>query len=401
MFLNVKKVIEGEKVIKFSIIMPVFNNEKYFPLAVKSIEDQNYDDYELIIIDDGSTDNTSEIADMMAENNSHIKVIHQENQWIYSSFNNGIALATGDYIYILNSDDKLMPRVFELFEEKINRYNPDIIWTKVLGHVCDDEQNIIIYDKLGLDKYVKEECFYSNKQEVQEAWPFFLSSKLAQNQANLYRREIMQRHLFRIDVYGADTLFNISIADEICSALVLPEPIYSHYIYSNELMNASVGKYYANEHSMFNEIYIEYRKVFKKWKLEPESYREILIKKRMGELTAELRNLKAKNCPLQLEEKLQFAFSDCIDGVIKECVSEGNRQEELESRILSGVRELFLKETIAKDNKMYFVYELLESLLRYEKDEEDFKRIENAINHPLNPEHIGSIFYKKLIRDRG
>ena len=61
---------------------------------------------------------------------------------------------------------------------------------------------------------------------------------------------------------------------------------------------------------------------------------------------------------------------------------------------------MLLKEPIGKDNKMYFVYELLESLLRYEKDEEDFKRMENAICHPWNPMHIGSVFYDKLIGDR-
>lgn len=85
---------------KFSIIMPVYNNEKYFPLAVESVEKQNYNNYELIIIDDGSTDKTSQIADSLAKKNPHIKVVHQKNQWIYNSFNNGIALATGQYIYI-------------------------------------------------------------------------------------------------------------------------------------------------------------------------------------------------------------------------------------------------------------------------------------------------------------
>ena len=94
---------------KFSIIMPVYNNERYFPLAVESIEKQDYDHYELIIIDDGSTDKTGDIADALSKNNLHIKVVHQENQWIYSSCNNGLALAPGDYIFILNSDDRLMP----------------------------------------------------------------------------------------------------------------------------------------------------------------------------------------------------------------------------------------------------------------------------------------------------
>ena len=93
----------------FSIIMPVYNNEIYFPLAVASILQQDYTDFELIIVDDGSTDGTPELADAFAASDRRIRVIHQKNQWIYASFNNGIRQASGDYIYIVNSDDRLMP----------------------------------------------------------------------------------------------------------------------------------------------------------------------------------------------------------------------------------------------------------------------------------------------------
>lgn len=387
---------------KFSIIMPVYNNERYFPLAVESIEKQDYDHYELIIIDDGSTDKTGDIADALSKNNLHIKVVHQENQWIYSSFNNGIALATGDYIFILNSDDRLMPGSLKLFEKKIQEYHPDIIWTKVLHHICDDKQNIIVYDSYNSNRYVTKEKFYSNKEEVRSAWPYFVSTRLAQDQANLYRRDIMQSHLFRNDVYAADTFYNIGIADYINSALILKEPLYYHYIYNkSSVMNASIGKYYSYAHGMFNDIFTQYKTLFEGWNLPEEDYDQILYSRRLAYLTLEIRNLQDLNCSLSIDEKLYAIFSVYIDAVIQECVCKSGRREELESRILSGARELLLKEHIDKDNKMYFVYELLEALLCYEKDEEDFKRMERAINHPLNPMHIGSVFYDKLIQSRG
>ena len=90
-----------------SIIMPVYNNEKYLPSAVKSIIGQTFSDWELIIIDDGSTDRTPEIADRLAERDKRIRVIHQENQWIFKSFNNGYAAALGEYVLIVNSDDTI------------------------------------------------------------------------------------------------------------------------------------------------------------------------------------------------------------------------------------------------------------------------------------------------------
>ena len=86
-----------------------------------------------------------------------------------------------------------------------------------------------------------------------------------------------------------------------------------------------------------------------------------------------------------------------LDEHIVECVKETGTQEEFESRVLSGIRTLFINDMLPEDSEMFFVYELLESLLRYEKDEEDFLKIKNAVNHPLNPLHIGKCFYEKLI----
>lgn len=387
-----------KKMIMFSIIMPVYNNEKYFPMAVKSILEQDYTNFELIIVDDGSTDKTSELADKIASQDKRVHVIHQENQWIYASFNEGIQKAQGEYIYIVNSDDKLLPGALSLMAEKVNKYNPDIIWTRVVKKNYDSKQNVIKTNKSKENEIIIQERHYKSSKDVREAWPYFVSSSLAYNQANLYRRKIMQKQKFRNDIYGADVFYNISIASEINSALVIKEPIYSYYIYDNGLMNASIGKYYVYEHSMLNDIFTKYKALFQEWGLLPENYLEILYQKRLIGLSTELRNLQAVNCPLSLEEKLQFAFSSSIDEIIEECASENNRQEELESRILSAVRELFIKESIDKESNMYFVYELLESLLRYEKDEEDFRKIEYAINHPLNPHHIGNTFYIKLIQ---
>lgn len=391
---------EGDSVRMFSIIMPVYNNEKYFPLAVKSILEQDYTDLELIIIDDGSTDKTPELADKIAALDKRVHVIHQKNQWIYASFNNGISIAKGDYIYIVNSDDKLMPGALALMAKKVKDCHPDIIWTKVVANVCNSEQKIIEYDKYRLNKKVTQEKYYRNTEEVQKAWPYFISSSLAYNQANLYRREIMQGQLFRNDVYGADVLYNISIADKINSALVLPEPIYMHYIYENSGMNASIGKYYPYVHTMYNEIFEQYKLLFQKWDLPKEDYIGLLCKRRVSGLTTEMRDFQAENCPLSLEEKLEFAFCNCIDETVRECIQEIDGAEEVESRILSGVRELLVRERIDQSSRMYFVYELLESLLRYEKDIDDYQKVENAVYHPLNPYNIGYNFYKKIIQGK-
>lgn len=383
-----------------SIIMPVYNNEKYFPLAVKSIVEQDYLQWELIIIDDGSTDKTSIIADKIAKEDERITVIHQSNQWIYASLNRGIEEAKGDYIYFINSDDKIEKGGLGLIAKNAERFKPDVIWTKVLVHECDSEQNITAYNVGKWDEYVKYTSFYKNKTEVRNNWPYLLSSYLAQNQANLYCRKLLRKHKFRTDVYAADLLFNIAIAPDVNSALVLKEPVYDFFIYKSNKLNASVGKYYSYEHDMFNEIYQKYMDLFDEWKLSTDNYQELLVGRRLKQVTHEINSLFYKTCPLSLDQKLKQILCKIPDETVIACAKLEHREEELESRILSGLRILLLREEIKQDSEMYFAYELLESLLRYEKDEEDFKKIENAVWHPHNPAHIGQIFYNKLKRDR-
>lgn len=378
-----------------SIVMPVYNNERYFPLAVRSILEQSFTDFELIIIDDGSTDGTSMIADKFKED-TRVKVIHQNNQWIYASFNRGIEIACGEYIYIVNSDDRLRPRGLELMSEIAMRYRPDVIWTKVIMHECDENQNIVSYNLLQLNEWVKEDIYCPNEDSVRKIWPFLFASSLAQNQANLYRSELMKKHEFRNDVYGADTLYNISIASEIKSAFVMKEPIYDFFIYKQEGMNASGGKFYPYEHQMFNEIYLKYMELFSGWGLLENSYKDILVNRRIKQITSEISSLFCKNCDMSIEKKLEYILEVIPDRTVRECAKWGNREEELESRILSGIRTILLNHQIEHGNKMYFVYELLESLLRYEKEKEDYIRIEAAVWNPLNPAHIGKIFYDKL-----
>lgn len=382
--------------VKISIVIAVYNNEKYLPKAVESVEKQGYDEYEIIVVDDGSTDRTPYIADELASRNPKIKVIHQENQWIYASFNNGIACATGDYIYILNSDDKLMDGALKLMAQKVEEYNhPDIIWTVVVISECDENQNIIRYDLAKAIDKVQEEIFLSTKESVRNSWPYLIRSSLATNQANLYKSDIMKLVKFRNDVYGADTLFNISIAPYVESALIIKEPIYSFFAYNASDRNTSIGKYYGYEHSMFNDIFDGYIALFSEWELSKDAF-ELISRNRTKNISSELKSMSYTNCPLSLEQKLKKIFGETIDDSIKKCIFYLNNEEEIEARILSEVRNMLIREDLNESSEMYFVYELLDSLLRYEKDEEDYKKIENAINHPLNPMHIGKIFYSKL-----
>lgn len=91
---------------KVSVIIPVYNVERYLERCVQSVQRQTYQDVEIILVDDGSPDNSGLLCDQLAEKDPRIRVIHQENQGLSGARNTGIRRATGDYIIFFDSDDE-------------------------------------------------------------------------------------------------------------------------------------------------------------------------------------------------------------------------------------------------------------------------------------------------------
>lgn len=374
----------------FSIIIAVYNNEKYLANAVDSVLCQKIRDVEIIIIDDGSTDSTPYIADGLAKEYKNIKVIHQENSWIYASFNRGISEAKGEYIYILNSDDKFAPNALLTIRNAIEKYKyPDVVWTKVALCKCDMNQRIIT--KTDVRPLIDKEYFWAGG-ENKEVWEKLITSDIMIDQANAYKREIMQKHKFRNDVYGADHLFNLEITKYINNFVIIPDEIYLFHQYENN-MNASVGKYYGYEHEMFNEFYTKGMELLEAKNVKTTANVDFLVNRRKSNYSAEIKsNLRFGRATL--EQKLNEILSHSLDEIILKVFDS---REELDSRILSAIRYKFVEETVSEESEYYFVYRLLESLLRYEKDDEDFEAIRDAVYNKNNPQCIGEIFYKRIM----
>ncbi|CAD0142205.1 glycosyltransferase family 2 protein [Streptococcus thermophilus] len=108
---------------KYSVIIPVYNVEKYIDRCLKSIISQNYDDLEIIVVDNGSTDSSGSICDTYANEHSNISVYHIENHGVGSARNFGLSKARGEFIYFVDSDDYLVGNLFAEFEDKLT---PDL-----------------------------------------------------------------------------------------------------------------------------------------------------------------------------------------------------------------------------------------------------------------------------------
>ena len=97
-----------------SIIVAIYNVEKYLKACLDSILNSSFTDYELILIDDGSTDTSGLICDQYAQHDSRIIVIHQQNGGIYAARNTGLNKSRGDYILMIDGDDCIHPQMIEV-----------------------------------------------------------------------------------------------------------------------------------------------------------------------------------------------------------------------------------------------------------------------------------------------
>ncbi len=146
-----------------SVIIPVYNVEAYIEECVNSVLKQSYQDWECILVDDGSTDASGKLCDAFAEKDSRIRVIHQKNQGVSVARNNGINSAKGEYVYFIDGDDKIVTLALERFLNIAVENNSDM----VLGHMAhftDNEEpipfqyvvkNSWICDKTGKNAFVE------------------------------------------------------------------------------------------------------------------------------------------------------------------------------------------------------------------------------------------------------
>ena len=113
-----------------SVIVPVYKAEKYLGECVDSILSQTYEEFELILVDDGSPDNSGKLCDEYAEKDERIKVIHKENGGVSSARNVGIENAVGEYIAFVDSDDIVDKQYFELMCNKLEETDSDLCFCR-------------------------------------------------------------------------------------------------------------------------------------------------------------------------------------------------------------------------------------------------------------------------------
>ncbi|HFD2030270.1 TPA: glycosyltransferase family 2 protein [Clostridium perfringens] len=151
------------KEIKFSVLIPVYNVQKFIVECIESVLNQTYGNFEIILIDDGSTDLSGTICEEFAKKDKRIKVYHQKNQGLIMSRRNAITKASGDYCLFLDSDDYWDSDLLEIINKTISTYDCDLIIYR-FKRVSEDKNFIydnkcVFNDKMVFESNNKEQLF--------------------------------------------------------------------------------------------------------------------------------------------------------------------------------------------------------------------------------------------------
>lgn len=223
-----------------SIIVPVYNSEKYVERAVSSILNQSEKDIQVILVNDGSEDASCKVCDKIASMDNRVMVIHQENRGISAARNTGLKFAVGEYIGFCDNDDEYLENLVEDNYALAKKYDADIvrycrrrIVTKdgrIIRDSVMDEFPFLVIEKSQFPEYESEITNTGNG-----IW------------TGLYKRSFIQAYQIQFDEfirYGhEDTMFNLK-AYQSFHTMVLNPKVY--YVWKNRMEHSTTGKFNMN-----------------------------------------------------------------------------------------------------------------------------------------------------------
>lgn len=218
---------------KISVIVPVYNAKKYLDSCIESILGQTYKNIQLILIDDGSTDGSSEICDDFAQRDSRVTVFHQKNAGVSCARNSGIEYAKGEYITFVDADDELEQDALERAICFIKSQNADVViygW-EIIEKDSDEKKNIIepemIYDNC-------EDVLYKVLENYSSCGGGYPWNKLWKVSSVTEKKKEFPK--FKENLFFFEDLeWTVRMLSKTRRIAVCPYALYRYYIHDNSL----------------------------------------------------------------------------------------------------------------------------------------------------------------------
>lgn len=234
-----------------SVVVPVYNVEKFLDRCVKSIVEQTYVDLEIILVDDGSKDTSAEICDKWAQKDARITVIHKDNAGAGFARNSGIDAANGKYILFVDSDDYIAVQTVEKCVAELQKTKADFV---MFGRFnVDGEGNVT--EKPMVDS----QLFFEGEQVLNDILPGLFTYERGSGISTcckMYDLELIKstgvRYRSEREILSEDAFFNLELFSYIKTVAIIPESFY--YYYKNE---NSLSRSYRKDLPKLNAAFLD------------------------------------------------------------------------------------------------------------------------------------------------
>lgn len=234
---------------KLTIIVPLYNQEKYIKQCIESIMNQSYKNIDILIVDDGSTDSSYDICDKLAKQDNRISIIRQKNKGLSRAREAGINYAKTDYITFVDADDFILPRAYA-FAEKAIQKNIDMIFFEISRYMNDND--------IKREYHTLEEGYYDKVRIEQQVYPkliwnFFRNTPGLECSlcVRIVKKELMKQIYELLDnkgfYYGEDLAITYPLYTKIKNMQVISQSFYMHRQRSD-----TVASYITND-TFFDE----------------------------------------------------------------------------------------------------------------------------------------------------
>ena len=282
--------------IKVSVIMPVYKVEEYVGKAIESIQAQTLKNFEFLIVDDGTPDNSGKICDEYAAKDSRLHVIHKENGGAPSARNVAIDIAKGKYFYFMDSDDWAEPTMLEDMVALAESNDSQLV---VSGYYIDTYYS-------DTEKYVQElsieDAVFATQQDFRRnAYRLFDMNLLYTPWNKLYLAEyIKQNHLYFPQTFWDDFPFNLSVIRDVERVCVTSKKYY-HFI--RKRAESETAKYRSDMYEKREEEHDWMLDLYKHWGIDDRNSQEMLARRYIERIIGCIENVTNPSCTLSPKER--------------------------------------------------------------------------------------------------
>lgn len=204
---------------KLSVIVPVYNVGKYLPRCVESILHQTFENLELILVDDGSRDDSGRICDEYAAGDARVRVVHKQNEGFSNARNSGLQCARGEFIAFVDGDDFLQTDMYERLFAAQGRTGCEVVYCGFRRVFADHEE----------EEAVSKETLYHAEQISLLVEDLFRRRFFGPVWRSIYSRQSVIDERFDPEAhYAEDLLFNLTVLKNVASVAVIPDVLYNY-----------------------------------------------------------------------------------------------------------------------------------------------------------------------------